>query len=84
MPGAVIALLAKPGELLDEGAPMLVLEAMKMEHTLRAPARGRVTRYLCAVGDLVATGLLNDDMPLVRYSVGDRIAVAPSSAGRGG
>ncbi len=56
MPGAVIALLAKPCETLDEGAPMLILEAMKMEHTLRAPARGRVARYLCAVGDLVAEG----------------------------
>jgi 3-methylcrotonyl-CoA carboxylase alpha subunit len=56
MPGTVIALLAKPGELLDEGAPMLILEAMKMEHTLRAPARGCVARYLCAVGDLVAEG----------------------------
>jgi 3-methylcrotonyl-CoA carboxylase alpha subunit len=56
MPGAIVALLAKPGETLDEGAPMLILEAMKMEHTLRAPARGRVTRYLCAVGDLVAEG----------------------------
>ncbi len=56
MPGAVIALLAKPGEALEEGAPMLILEAMKMEHTLRAPARGRVLRYLCAVGDLVAEG----------------------------
>ncbi len=56
MPGTVIALLAKPGETLDEGAPMLILEAMKMEHTLRAPARGRVARYLCAVGDLVAEG----------------------------
>ena len=57
MPGTVIALLAKPGETLDEGAPMLILEAMKMEHTLRAPARGRVVRYLCAVGDLVAEGV---------------------------
>ncbi len=56
MPGTVIALLAKPDEALDEGAPMLVLEAMKMEHTLRAPARGHVVRYLCAVGDLVAEG----------------------------
>ena len=56
MPGTVIALLAKPGEMLDEGAPILILEAMKMEHTLRAPARGRVARYLCAVGDLVAEG----------------------------
>ncbi len=56
MPGTVIALLAKPGETLEEGAPMLILEAMKMEHTLRAPARGRVARYLCAAGDLVAEG----------------------------
>ncbi len=56
MPGTVIALLAKPGETLDEGTPMLILEAMKMEHTLRLPARGRVARYLCAVGDLVAEG----------------------------
>jgi 3-methylcrotonyl-CoA carboxylase alpha subunit len=56
MPGTVIALLAKPGATLHEGAPMLILEAMKMEHTLRAPARGRVVRYLCAVGDLVAEG----------------------------
>jgi 3-methylcrotonyl-CoA carboxylase alpha subunit len=56
MPGTVIALLAKPGETVDEGAPLLILEAMKMEHTLRAPTRGRVVRYLCAVGDLVAEG----------------------------
>ncbi len=58
MPGTVIALLAKLGETLDEGAPMLILEAMKMEHTLRATARGRVVRYLCAVGDLVGEGTM--------------------------
>ncbi len=56
MPGTVMTLLAKPGETLDAGAPMLILEAMKMEHTLRFPARGRVMRYLCAVGDFVAEG----------------------------
>ncbi len=56
MPGTIIALLATPGETLDEGAPVLILEAMKMEHTLRMPARGRVARYLCAVGDFVAEG----------------------------
>jgi 3-methylcrotonyl-CoA carboxylase alpha subunit len=56
MPGTVLALLAKPGETLEAGAPMLILEAMKMEHTLRFPARGRVARYLCAVGDFVAEG----------------------------
>ena len=56
MPGTVLALLASPGEVLDAGAPMLILEAMKMEHTLRFPARGRVKRYLCAAGDFVAEG----------------------------
>jgi 3-methylcrotonyl-CoA carboxylase alpha subunit len=56
MPGTILALLAKPGETLDAGTPMLILEAMKMEHTLRFPARGQVVCYLCAVGDFVAEG----------------------------
>jgi 3-methylcrotonyl-CoA carboxylase alpha subunit len=56
MPGTVLALLAKPGETYDSGAPMLILEAMKMEHTLRFPARGRILRYTCAAGDFVAEG----------------------------
>jgi 3-methylcrotonyl-CoA carboxylase alpha subunit len=56
MPGTVLALLAKPGEILEAGTPVLILEAMKMEHTLRLPARGRVVRYLCAVGDFMAEG----------------------------
>jgi 3-methylcrotonyl-CoA carboxylase alpha subunit len=56
MPGTIMTLLAKPGETLDAGAPMLILEAMKMEHTLRFPARGRIARYLCTVGDFVAEG----------------------------
>jgi 3-methylcrotonyl-CoA carboxylase alpha subunit len=54
MPGTILALLAKPGETLEAGAPMLIMEAMKMEHTLRFPGRGRVVRYLCAAGDFVA------------------------------
>jgi 3-methylcrotonyl-CoA carboxylase alpha subunit len=56
MPGTILALLAKPGEVLEAGTPMLILEAMKMEHTLRFPARGRVVRYLCAAGDFMAEG----------------------------
>ena len=56
MPGTIIALLAKPGETLEAGAPILILEAMKMEHTLRAPARGRIARFRCAAGDFVAEG----------------------------
>ncbi len=56
MPGTILALLAKPGEICDAGTPMLILEAMKMEHTLRFPLRGRVISYMCATGDFVAEG----------------------------
>ena len=42
MPGKVIALLARPGAAVDKGAPLLVLEAMKMEHTISAPRAGTV------------------------------------------
>jgi len=57
MPGKVIALIAEPGALLEKGAPLLVLEAMKMEHTLSAPKRGRVKSFRCAPGDQVFDGV---------------------------
>jgi 3-methylcrotonyl-CoA carboxylase alpha subunit len=56
MPGTVTRILAQPGAGLQRGAPLIVLEAMKMEHTLRAPADGRVTALKCAVGDFVQEG----------------------------
>ncbi|MBL1075524.1 acetyl/propionyl/methylcrotonyl-CoA carboxylase subunit alpha [Nocardia sp. 2] len=42
MPGSIIATPAKSGDLVDAGAPIVVVEAMKMEHTLTAPVGGRV------------------------------------------
>jgi 3-methylcrotonyl-CoA carboxylase alpha subunit len=56
MPGKVIALLAEPGTRLDKGAPLLILEAMKMEHTIAAPAAGLLKSFRCAVGDQVSEG----------------------------
>ncbi|MCG1042905.1 acetyl/propionyl/methylcrotonyl-CoA carboxylase subunit alpha [Mycetohabitans sp. B8] len=56
MPGKVIAVLAEPGVRVDKGTPLIVMEAMKMEHTLEAPAAGKVEQVLCAVGDQVADG----------------------------
>ena len=56
MPGKVIALLAAPGATVDKGAPLLVLEAMKMEHTISAPARGVVKAFHYAAGDQVGDG----------------------------
>jgi 3-methylcrotonyl-CoA carboxylase alpha subunit len=56
MPGTVTRILAQPGADLSRGTPLLVLEAMKMEHTLRAPADGRLKALKCAVGDFVQEG----------------------------
>ena len=56
MPGKVIALLAQPGATVEKGAPLMILEAMKMEHTLKAPAAGTLKAYHYAVGDQVTDG----------------------------
>ncbi|QQS53072.1 MAG: acetyl/propionyl/methylcrotonyl-CoA carboxylase subunit alpha [Candidatus Competibacteraceae bacterium] len=56
MPGNVIALLATVGATVEKGTPLLILEAMKMEHTLTAPARGTVRSFHFAVGDPVSDG----------------------------
>ncbi len=56
MPGKIVQLLVEAGTMVDKGAPLLIMEAMKMEHTISAPARGCVEELLYAVGDQVAEG----------------------------
>ncbi|MBI1907057.1 MAG: acetyl/propionyl/methylcrotonyl-CoA carboxylase subunit alpha [Rhodocyclales bacterium] len=56
MPGKVIALVAQAGAKVEKGAPLLILEAMKMEHTITAPAAGTVKAFRYAVGDQVGDG----------------------------
>jgi 3-methylcrotonyl-CoA carboxylase alpha subunit len=56
MPGKVIAWLAQPGTDVAKGAPLLILEAMKMEHTITAPAAGRLTAFRFNVGEQVTEG----------------------------
>ncbi|MFO1346140.1 MAG: acetyl/propionyl/methylcrotonyl-CoA carboxylase subunit alpha [Rhodocyclaceae bacterium] len=56
MPGKVVALLAQPGAKVEKGAPLLILEAMKMEHTITAPKNGTVKAFCYAAGDQVADG----------------------------
>ncbi len=56
MPGKVIALSAATGARVTRGTPLMVMEAMKMEHTIVAPADGVVAELLYAVGDQVAEG----------------------------
>jgi 3-methylcrotonyl-CoA carboxylase alpha subunit len=52
------------GEVVDEGAPLAVVEAMKMEHTVRAPARGVVTSVVASPGARVPL-----DAPLVELQL---------------
>ncbi len=56
MPGKVIALVAKAGDKVEKGAPLMILEAMKMEHTIAAPSAGVIKAFRFAVGDQVADG----------------------------
>lgn len=56
MPGKVIAVLVEAGTVVEKGTPLIVMEAMKMEHTIGAPAAGTVSEVLYAVGDQVADG----------------------------
>ena len=56
MPGKIIALLVSAGERVSKGTPLLIMEAMKMEHTISAPGDGTVSELLYAVGDQVSEG----------------------------
>ena len=56
MAGTVVAVSVKTGERVARGAPLMILEAMKMEHTITAPAPGIVTAVNFGVGDRVAEG----------------------------
>jgi 3-methylcrotonyl-CoA carboxylase alpha subunit len=57
LPGTVVALLAEEGARLEKGAPILTLEVMKMEQTLRAPFAGVLKMIKCRVGDIVQEGV---------------------------
>ncbi|MBE0507942.1 MAG: acetyl/propionyl/methylcrotonyl-CoA carboxylase subunit alpha [Marinospirillum sp.] len=56
MNGSVVTLLAEAGARVSKGDPLIVIEAMKMEHTLSAPADGIVAEFFYAAGDLVSQG----------------------------
>jgi 3-methylcrotonyl-CoA carboxylase alpha subunit len=57
MPGTIIEVLVKEGDAVERGAPLLVLEAMKMEHTVRAPAAGTVKVIRFRKGEQVREGM---------------------------
>jgi 3-methylcrotonyl-CoA carboxylase alpha subunit len=56
MPGKIVKILASQGSVVKKGEPLLILEAMKMEHTLNAPCDGTVKEVYFGEGDLVVDG----------------------------
>ena len=58
MPGKIVATPAKPGDTVAKGQPVVVLEAMKMEHALVAPFDGVVGEIGVSVGDQVAADMV--------------------------
>ncbi len=56
LPGTVVAVHVSPGERVARGAPLLTIEAMKMEHTLTAPYAGVVERLPFGLSERVAAG----------------------------
>jgi 3-methylcrotonyl-CoA carboxylase alpha subunit len=56
MPGRVTQLMVEPGRRVRRGEPLMIIEAMKMEHTVAAPADGVVEKVRFVVGDLVEEG----------------------------
>ncbi|MGH2759438.1 MAG: biotin/lipoyl-containing protein, partial [Actinomycetota bacterium] len=62
LPGRVIAVRVASGDVVEAGHELVVVEAMKMEHAIRAPAAGTVRAVLCSEGDQVERG-----QPLVDF-----------------
>jgi len=53
MPATVVKVLAQPGDAVKKGDVVILLEAMKMELPIRAPADAIVTAVLCRAGEIV-------------------------------
>ncbi|MGZ5433299.1 MAG: acetyl-CoA carboxylase biotin carboxyl carrier protein subunit [Thermoanaerobaculia bacterium] len=57
MPGVVLRILVREGDVVAKGAPLLILEAMKMEHQISASHDATVVSVNCREGDLVQPGV---------------------------
>lgn len=58
MPGKIVKVMAKEGDKVKEGQPILVLEAMKMQNEIKSPQSGTIVKINPKDGDSVETGSL--------------------------
>lgn len=57
MPGKIIKVSVKVGDVVEKGQPVVVMEAMKMENEIRAPAAGQVKSVKVAAGQSIESGV---------------------------
>jgi 3-methylcrotonyl-CoA carboxylase alpha subunit len=57
MPGVVTRVMVAAGDAVTKGQPLVALEAMKMEHLIRAPRDGRIRSIAAIVGQMVSGGV---------------------------
>lgn len=57
MPGVVLRILVREGDVVAKGAALVILEAMKMEHQIVAPRDGEIAGIHCKEGELVQPGV---------------------------
>jgi 3-methylcrotonyl-CoA carboxylase alpha subunit len=56
MPGKILRALVREGDEVARGATLMILEAMKMEHEIKAPRNGRIAKVPFSAGDQVEAG----------------------------
>jgi len=71
MPATVVRILVAPGQAVVSGAPLIILEAMKMEMPLRAPHDAVVGALRCSEGELVQPGVPLIDLDETSTAAGD-------------
>ena len=76
MSGTIVAVLVKAGDAVARGAPLLILEAMKMEHTITAPDAGTVSAVHYRQGDQVSEGVDLIDVDASDADTGDAKSTA--------
>lgn len=62
MNGSIVRLLVSPGQAVEQGDGLVVLEAMKMEHTVRANRAGVIQALCCEEGQMVSEGTVLIEM----------------------
>ncbi|GAB3117257.1 acetyl-CoA carboxylase biotin carboxylase subunit [Streptomyces calidiresistens] len=80
MPGTVTVVKVGPGERVTTGQPLLIVEAMKMEHVIRAPAPGTVAAVRVAAGTAVA---MDQELVVVDPEDEPDPSAAPAASGAG-